>query len=71
MSEIEEENPRYTQFVKGFKIKRNELFTPPYYALKAYENNKGPIDHLISTKQAISLLKTASIVGRHHFYAVL
>ena len=23
MSEIEEENPRFTQFVKGFKVKRN------------------------------------------------
>ena len=23
MSELEEENPRFTQFVKGFKVKRN------------------------------------------------
>lgn len=33
MTEIEEENPRYVQFVKGFKIKRNQLMKPPFYAL--------------------------------------
>ena len=50
MTEIEEENPRFTQFVKGFKVKRNALLKPRYYALQSYEDNGGPIDHLVSKK---------------------
>ena len=33
MTEIEEENPRFTQFVRRFKVKRNALLKPRYYAL--------------------------------------
>ena len=63
MSEIEEENPRYTQFVEGFKIRRNELFRPRFFALKAFDTNGGPIDHLVSKKHALDLMKTVSLVG--------
>lgn len=68
MSEIEEENPRFVQFIKGFKVKRNELLRPKFYALQAYENNGGPIDHLIGKKQAIQLMKTRSIAAKDFFY---
>lgn len=68
MTEIEEENPRFVQFIKGFKVKRNELLRPKFYALQAYENNGGPIDHLIGKKQAIQLMKTRSITAKDFFY---
>ena len=58
MTEVEEENPRYLQFITGFKVKRNALYRQPFYALKAYERNGGPIDHLIGKKQAIDMMLT-------------
>ena len=50
MTEIEEENPMFAQYVTSFRVRRNALLKPRFYALKAYEDNGGPIDHLISTK---------------------
>lgn len=70
MTEIEEENPRFTQFVKGFKVKRNALLKARYYALQSYEDNGGPIDHLVSKKQAIDLMKSVSILDKTHFFVV-
>ena len=64
MSEIEQENPRFAQYVKGFKVKRNSLFHAKYYALQAFEDNGGPIDHLLSKKQAMSLLKTTAVAAK-------
>lgn len=44
---------------------------PDYYALKAFEDNGGPIDHLVSKKQAVNLLQGASILAKQHFYLAL
>lgn len=61
MSEIEEENPKFTQFIESFRVKRQGIDKPRFYALKAFEDNGGPIDHLVSKKQAINLMKSISI----------
>lgn len=71
MAEIEAETPKFVQYVESFKVHRNELLNPPFYALKAYELNKGPIDQLVGKKNALSLLKTISIVSKPQFYKVL
>lgn len=55
MTEIEEENPLFTQFVSGFKVRRDDVMKPRYYALKAFNLNGGPLDHLIAKKSAISI----------------
>ena len=67
MSEIEAENPRFVQYVKGFKVKRNALFKPPFYALQAFEDNGSPIDHLITKKQAMQLLQKIAITAQKNF----
>lgn len=52
-------------------MKRNSLFKPKFYALQSFEDHGGPIDHLISKKQAISVIKTRAVAARHNFYTCL
>ena len=67
MVEIEEQNPKYTAMVKAFSVARNEIDRCPYYGLKAFEKNRGPIHHLISKKDAIELHNDYSLIGRTCF----
>ena len=39
-----------------------------YYAIQAFENNKGPIDHLISKQDAIDIMKSQALISKLHFY---
>lgn len=68
MSEIEEENPRFIQYITSFKVKRNELYKPQFYALRAFEDNGKPLDYLVGKKQAVNILKDVSLAAKSHFY---
>ena len=48
MSEIEEDNPEYSCLVTGYQVERSSSHRPPYYGLKAYEQNGGPINKLVA-----------------------
>jgi hypothetical protein len=42
MSETEQENPQFSCMITGFKVERQKDAVP-YYALKSYSLNNGPI----------------------------
>ena len=68
MSELEEENPKFACLITGYNIEKNNVNQVPYYALKAYERNGGPINHLVGREQAKGVLKDYSLLGRRCFY---
>ena len=53
--------------VTGYRVERNKLKQTPYYGLKAFEKNKGPIDHLLKKKDCIEMLQSFSLLGRTCF----
>ena len=67
MCELEDENPRLMQYIKGFKVKHSSSNLTRFYALQAFEDNGGPIDYLIGKKQATSLINTISTVAKQNF----
>ena len=54
----------------GFKVKQNDLMKPKYYALQAYEDNKGPLDRLMGKTEALDLIKNHSILDSKPFFEV-
>lgn len=40
----------------------------PIYGLKAYELNKGPIQHFVSKAQALDMLQNHALISRPSFY---
>ena len=67
MCELEDENPRLMQYIKGFKVRHSSSNLTRFYALQAFEDNGGPIDYLIGKKQATALIKTISTVAKQNF----
>ena len=53
--------------ITGYKVEKHKAHETPYFGLKAYELNKGPIDHLISKKDCVDYLKNYSLLGRSCF----
>ena len=64
MSETEQEDPNYASLVTGYAIERDKVNDTPYYGLQAFEENKGPIDHLVNRKDCIEFLNNYSLLGR-------
>ena len=67
MRHLEDEDPLFTCMVRKFKKSRFSSTQTPYYALAAYELNKGPIKRLMTPLQTIEILNDYSMIGRHCF----
>jgi hypothetical protein len=70
MSETEQEDPKFACLAIAYQVERNNVHKTPFYGLKAYEKNKGPINQLISKKNCQEYLNKYSLLGRRCFQEV-
>lgn len=70
MSEIEQENPKFACLAIGYKVEKNSINKTPFYGLKSFEKNKGPINHLLNKKDCVEYLNSYSLLGRRCFQEV-